>query len=77
MAKQLLSNSSVELPGIFGLDLFCEVDSEVSSGLASPIHLCVSAHIALPKPWQDAITPRDAGELLRIKIPYYLMADTG
>lgn len=77
MAKQLLSNSSVELPGIFGSDSFCKVDSEVSPGFASTIHLCVAVHTAFPKPWRDAITLRDAGELLWIKITYYLMADTG
>jgi len=67
----------VELPGIFGFDYLCKVDSEVSSGLASTIRLCVSAHAALPKPWRDAITLRDAEELQWIKITYYLTADTG
>lgn len=67
----------MELPGIFGFDSLHKVDSEMSSGLASTIHLCVSAYSALPKPWQDAITLRDAGELQWIKITYYLTDDTG
>lgn len=67
----------MELPGIFGFNSLCKVDSEVSSRLASTIHLCVSAQADFPKPWQGAVTLRDAGELQWIKITHYLTADNG
>lgn len=49
--KQLFSNSTVELPGMFEFNSLCNVDLEVSSRLASTIHLCVSAQTDFPKPW--------------------------
>lgn len=60
------------------LDLILSIKStqECLLGLLQPF-IFVSAHTVLPKPWQEAITLRDAGELLWIKITCYLMVDTG